>query len=221
LKSNNAIENPNHEEYITRYKSGYGCVYPDGHIIRLHQHILLYELNMETGKVLDFGCGIGQHSKYFADHGYIPFGCDISNQAINDCKLLLDTFKDNFYTTEFIPNLRKYFPYDFDLIIANQVLYYIIEQFYKMLKPGGIVCITMIGDKNSWVNYIEGKKGELCKVVLKGRLNRTAHYNFKSKQQILNEFKIFKKLHLGFYTHIIREEEGPADHYMFVGQKSD
>lgn len=37
----------------------------DGHVIRFYERILKYKLSKTSGKLLDFGCGNGVHSKYF------------------------------------------------------------------------------------------------------------------------------------------------------------
>nr|WP_251823225.1 hypothetical protein [Campylobacter jejuni] len=52
--------------YTQKYdKEGYGLQYPDGHVIRFYERILKYKLSKTSGKLLDFGCGNGVHSKYF------------------------------------------------------------------------------------------------------------------------------------------------------------
>ena len=52
--------------YTQKYdKEGYGLQYPDGHVIRFYERILKYKLSKTSGKLLEFGCGNGVHSKYF------------------------------------------------------------------------------------------------------------------------------------------------------------
>lgn len=52
--------------YTQKYdKEDYGLQYPDGHVIRFYERILKYKLSKTSGKLLDFGCGNGVHSKYF------------------------------------------------------------------------------------------------------------------------------------------------------------
>ncbi len=64
--------------YTQKYdKEGYGLQYPDGHVIRFYERILKYKLSKTSGKLLDFGCGNGVHSKYFKNitggGGFSPF----------------------------------------------------------------------------------------------------------------------------------------------------
>ncbi len=66
--------------YTQKYdKEGYGLQYPDGHVIRFYERILKYKLSKTSGKLLDFGCGNGVHSKYFKNitGGIEPYGIDI------------------------------------------------------------------------------------------------------------------------------------------------
>ena len=213
--------------YDGKYEHGYGLNYPDGHIIRINEHVLKYELGLTGGKILDFGCGIGQHVEYFAKNGYVPYGCDVSESAIKQCKARIPKHSENFYVNESVPNLKDYFNEEFDVIFSNQVLYYLTDndinnlvlQFYNMLKPGGIFFATMIAPENYMFKHIEPTEGELSKVVLKGRVNDTTYVNFKTKEEMLKMFDIFKKIQVGLYSQIIREQEGQTDHFIFIGKK--
>ena len=213
--------------YEKKYDSGYGLQYPDGHIIRIHKHILEYELHLKGGTILDFGCGTGTHLKYFLENGYIPYGCDISKTAINFCKKKMSRYEKNFHVTPNLPKLKDYFTQKFDVILSNQVLYYLndqdiknlISQFHEMLKMGGVFIATMMLPSNTYFKQVVSKEDDLCKVVLNGRLHETSYINFKTNEEILNLFNKFSKLHLGFYGSTIREEDGPTDHCIFIGRK--
>ncbi|MGB0383243.1 MAG: class I SAM-dependent methyltransferase [Ardenticatenaceae bacterium] len=202
--------------YEARYKGGYGLMYPDGHVIRFHRHILEYELGMSTGKMLDYGCGNGTHLLYFNRHGFIPYGCDINKLAVGQCKQLLQNYSANLHQVPNVPQLSDYFEVDFDLVFSNQTLYflndadlsYLLAQFYKMLRDGGVFFATMMADTNYYSRFVVGTEGGLSKVVLRGRLNHTTYINFKTKDEVLKLFTEagFTKLHLGFYTSVIRED---------------
>ena len=217
------------DTYEAKYESGYGLKYPDGHVIRFHRQILEYELGLTTGTILDYGCGTGIHLHYFEQNGYTPYGCDISSTAIEKCKSLMPTYAENFHVIPTVPRLRDYFSVDLDIVFSNQVLYYltdrdlhnVVSQFYLMLKHGGILFATMIAPTNYYSRFVQGTQEGLSKVVLRGRLNETTFVNFKTKEEVLKLFTSegFTKFHLGFYGSIIREDEGPTDHHMFVGRK--
>jgi SAM-dependent methyltransferase len=220
----------NAADYEKRYREGYGLAYPESHIIRVNKHILEWELGMRGGRVFDFGCGAGAHLKYFADHGYEPFGCDTSETAIATCQRLMPERKDNFRTTPVNPDLPALFGKTrFDLFLSNQVLYFlddagiasIVEQAHRMLVPGGVFIATMMASSCWYARYIKGEREGFRVVQLdtprqKGELL----INFKTREELVELFGRFKVLHVGFYGSHIRQEEGSTDHWLFVGRKA-
>jgi len=219
----------NTETYDTKYQTGYGLRYPDGHVIRFYHHILAYDVGVTSGTMLDYGCGTGTHLQYFMERGFTPYGCDVSPTAIEQCKRLMPQYADHFHVIPSIPRLRDYVDAEFALVFSNQVLYFlndrdmrdIIAQLYDLLKPGGIIFATMIATTNYYAKFVEGEEGGLSKVVLRGRLNEIQCVNFMTREQVLELFTSFgfTKLQLGWYGGVIREDEGPTDHHMFVGRK--
>lgn len=215
--------------YDTKYQTGYGLAYPDGHVIRFHRHILEYEVGLRSGKMFDYGCGTGTHLSYFLQQGFTPYGCDVSPAAIQRCKSLMPSYADHFHVVPSVPRLREYFAVDFDLVFSNQVLYFlndqdmrqVIAQLYDLLKPGGIFFATMIATTNYYSKFVEGEQGGLSKVVLRGRLNEVQCVRFMTREQVLTLFTEagFTKIQMGFYGATYREDEGPTDHHMFVGRK--
>ena len=61
------------------------------------------------------------------------------------------------------------------------------------------------------------KNSSLRKVTLNNRLKETTYINFKSKSEMLKDFKLFSKLHTGFYDTQIREDEGSTKHIFLLG----
>lgn len=121
----------------------------------------------------------------------------------------------------------------FDIIIANQSLYYndnddlkqYSEELFKVLKADGIVLFTMMSTQNSmWKMVEETADNGLSKVVLSHRLHETTYVNFvESKEKLIKIFNHFKPLHIGqyeLYTYLDRDDEdGCSHHYMFIGTK--
>ena len=213
--------------YEDQYQNGYGYQYPEGHVIRVHFTILKSELGMSGGKILDYGCGTGANLQYFQQNSYTPFGCDTSSTAIQKIKSRMPKYANNFHVVPSVPKLRDNFSDSFDVIFSNEVLYYLNDtdirnltrQFYDMLKPEGVFFATMISPENYLHKFVVSTKGDLSKVELHGRINQTTYINFKTKMECLEIFKEFTKLHLGWYSSIVREEVGRTDHFIFVGKK--
>jgi SAM-dependent methyltransferase len=223
-KTNNA------EAYKGKYADGYGLVVPDGHIIRIYKQIVSYQCGMTSGRVFDFGTGNGTHLAWLRQQGaWDVAGVDLSDIAIAQAQKLMPDAAANLRTVDKHPDLKGMFDEPFDLIIANQVLYYVdnaelaylIGQFHAMLRPGGIFYASMMGPENYYYKRSEPQPGsDLRKVTLQGRLNETTFVNFKSREQMLKDFAIFEKLHAGYYDTTIREDEGSTMHHFFVGRKA-
>jgi SAM-dependent methyltransferase len=218
----------NADDYEKRYREGYGLQYPESHVIRVNKQILEWQLGMRGGKAFDFGCGAGAHLRYFAEQGYQPFGCDTSATAIEAARRALPKWSANLKITPVNPDLPKLFGGDFQVFLSNQVLYFlddagiaaIVAQAHRMVAPGGVFVATMMAPSCWYARYIQGERDGFKVVRLdtprqKGELL----INFKTRDEMKSLFAPFKLLHLGSYGSHVREEEGPTDHWIFVGRK--
>jgi len=99
-------------------------------------------------KVLDVGCGGGYPvAKFFSDKGYKVTGIDISKEMIGIAKKTVPNGK--FYVKEMT---KLNFPKEsFDIITSFFAIIHvprkehkkILKQFYKLLKPNGMILISM------------------------------------------------------------------------------
>ena len=219
----------NAKDYERRYQEGYGLVYPESHIIRVNKQILEWELGIKAGKIFDFGCGAGAHLRYFAENGFVPYGCDTSPSAIERCKKLMPAYEAHFHVSEVNPDLPALAPgVEFDVFMTNQVLYFlddegindVVMQAHAITRTGGVFIATMMAPTCWYARYIKGKKGDFDVVDLdtprqKGELL----INFKQQSELKELFAPFVPLHLGSYGSQIRQEEGPTDHWLYIGVK--
>lgn len=99
--------------------------------------------NIGKGRILDVGCGTGIMIHYLTPYGKVE-GLDISKEAINFCRAR--GFK-NVYLGD-AQNLL-FSDNQFDLITAFDTVEHIkkdqktLEEFYRVLKPGGSILITV------------------------------------------------------------------------------
>jgi len=217
------------DAYETKYKTGYGHEYPDGHIVRIHRHVLMHELGLRGGRILDYGCGTGVYLDYFAKNGFEPHGCDISEEAIAHCKARLPKYAGNIHTIPSVPNLGELFTPGFDFVFSNQTLYYlndsdlskVLKQLFDILRPGGVIYASMMSTNSYYAKHVEGTVDGLSKVVLRGRLEETTYIGFRTREQVQALFTShgFTKVQLGHYGYMIREDEGAREHHFFVGKK--
>ena len=137
--------------------------------------------------------------------------------------------KENFKLIDHGQDIDSLFSTKFDIILSRQVLYYLsntelkrtLEQFNKMLNPGGYVYFTMMGTQNYYYNFAKTEKNDdLQEVTLSGRLNETTYINFvENEEQLSKMFEIFKPEVIGYYDMVL-PNEGSTFHYYFVGKKS-
>ena len=112
-----------------------------------------YKDYLSKGTCLDLGCGIGQFSKWFMEHGYEVVSSDISNIALEKVK----EFNSNVVNAD----MREKLPFEddkFDVVFANLSIHYfsdsdtkkIMNEIKRILKKDGL----FIGS----VNGIQGLK---------------------------------------------------------------
>ena len=100
-----------------------------------------YKKYLGSGICLDLGCGIGQYSKWFMEHGYEVFSADISNIALEKVK----EFNNNVVNVD----MREKLPFEdnkFDVVFANLSIHYfsdsdtkrLMDEIKRILKNDGL-----------------------------------------------------------------------------------
>ena len=93
-------------------------------------------------KVLDFGCGIGYHSKEFVDSEYL--GIEPLSDCVNKAHRIFKNSKNNFIVGDH-ESLKSIPDLSYDLVIALGVLHHInnsildefIKESHRILRVGG------------------------------------------------------------------------------------
>lgn len=216
----------NKNTYEDKYSKGYGIQYPESHIIRIYEHYIK-DIIGEKSNLLDYGCGNGTHDIYFMEKGINVCGVDISEKAIEICNKRIEDGK--FYLVDKDNDLLKdIFNEKFDIIFANQVLYYLSDEelqkkLYDMndvLNENGIVIFTMMSSENYYFKHAKklNDNSGLYEVNLNGRLNETTYINFvKGADDLKEKFSMFNPLYIGKYDFDMKE--GSSEHYFYIGKK--
>ena len=216
------------------FGSGYGILYPEGHIIRVYEKILRHEVGLsrqENIKLLDFGCGNGTHCEYFLSKGYEIYGADANSTAIEQCQKRMPELTSHFQIIDPEPSKKRvFFGGNFNVILANQVLIYFsdiyldncIQSLFNQLCSDGIFIASMIGTQHYLFKNSQKVENGLYKVETSGNVESVSYINFcASKEELIERFRLFKPLHVGYYDFQISEDEGNCFHYLFVGKKEE
>ena len=138
-----------------------------------------YKDYLSNGICLDLGCGIGQYTKWFMNHGYEVVSADIS-------KIALDKVKE-FNNDVVNVDMREKLPFEdnkFDLVFANLSIHYfsdletknLIDEINRILKKDGL----FIGS----VNGIQG----LDKI--KDTAEVLDHHYYRNKAKYIRLFDV-------------------------------
>ena len=228
------------EEYLAGnrdyWQKGYFAPNVESWVFRMWGQVLQYELPKTKNsklRMLDFGCGQGAALSFFEKLGFDVFGVDISGGDIEICKKQMPKIEANFKLIDPVPNEDDlWYGGGFDLVTAIQSLYYYsdndfqkrLASIYNQMNAGGVFYATMIGTDSYYYDYSTPYKDGLRSVSLKTeRVTVDNHYiNFtKSREHLLERFSMFKKVNVGFYDGIVREDEGRYFHWTYVGKKEE
>jgi 2-polyprenyl-3-methyl-5-hydroxy-6-metoxy-1,4-benzoquinol methylase len=207
-----------------RFTEGYGIRYPESHVIRFNLHVLKHKCGITGGRILDFGCALGTHSRYFADAGFDVVACDSSATAIAKAKAAHPDLAKGMFVNPALPDFAD-LKGGFDVILCNQVLPYfkndalrhLTDRFHALTRPGGVFFATMYPTTNGIINYVSGKDGEMSEITLHGRLSGCEYVNFKTTEEMISDFRPFQKLYTGFTAMQLDDEYGSNDQLIYIG----
>ena len=128
--------------------------YPAEYIIRFVARNY-YSKKRNEIKILDFGCGQGAHTWYFAREGFDTYAFDGSQSAVRKCKERLARANLTDHLDVMDGSSLSYDSVFFDVVIDNVYVYSNgiddIEQMYKeifrVLKPGGKLLTVVFGEE--------------------------------------------------------------------------
>ena len=122
----------------------------------------------------------------------------------------------------------------FDLILSNQVLYYLAteerirqrcKELARCLRPGGLVFFTMIGAKNYYFTKHTKQihDGETCEVLIEDPAHRLCGlrelvYVVRDEEHLKSLFSEFECINLGYFDMSMFDVTGNF-HWIFVGKK--
>ncbi|MDR1366082.1 MAG: class I SAM-dependent methyltransferase [Holosporales bacterium] len=218
------------------WQKGYYAPNVESYVFRMWGQVLQYDFSDKQSsklKMLDFGCGQGAALSFFNQLGFDAYGVDISEYDLDICKKRMGC-SEHFKVVNPVPNKDDDW-FDvrgggWSLVTAFQVLYYYSDDdlqerllsLYNQMKPGAILCATMMGTKNYFYKHSRPyKNGMRCVTLKNERLSIDNYYvNFiENEDELIKKFSMFKKMHIGYYDSCFREDEGSHFHWTYIGRK--
>lgn len=109
-----------------------------------------------SGRGLDLGCGLGRHLATVDEYGFIPFGLDISTQAVKSSSKVAAVISGGFMIRADMSHMPLR-DGSFELILAWRSLYLntvekirlAVREINRTLKPGGVLIASIRSTSNS------------------------------------------------------------------------
>ncbi|EWH00300.1 class I SAM-dependent methyltransferase [Halomonas sp. BC04] len=217
------------------WEKGYTAVNVDHFVFRFYGRILKPQFGLGGGweRLVDFGCGQGAAVNYFRKMGFNARGVDISETDICAAKIRYPHIAQNFLLCDPSPKANDIYGFsdDVEVITAFQSLYYFsdedfqdcMDKLYRSMRSGGVFFATMMGEgsREFFDNSTEYKGGLRVVNFRNDRLEVKDHcISFiKDEDQLKRKFKMFKPVHIGYYSEKFRSDEGGGYHFTFCGVK--
>jgi ubiquinone/menaquinone biosynthesis C-methylase UbiE len=200
------------------------------------EHILreLDSINFNGKKVLEVGVGQAADASRIIDRGGIYYGLDLTEESVQRAKSRFQLFNKTYAQLKTGSALSINYPSNhFDIIYSHGVIHHspqineIIEEFYRVLKPGGEI-IAMLYHKNSFNYYVSiniARRIGLLFIWLVPPLSGLAGLlTGETKDRILKHVENLKSEGLSYLkmtNFIHKSTDGPENVYSSVWTKKD
>lgn len=202
----------NKSRYYCAYEERYKAVHKQGYSWASEKDtpvvldtICKYGISKQQ-KILEIGCGEGRDSKSVLESGYKLLATDISEEAINYCKIIMPGFADNFSVLDCLSDTLCD---NFDFIYAVAVVHMLVldedrNGFYRFvfdhLNDDGLALICTMGDGDMEVSSditkafdIQERNHESGKMMVAATSCRMVSFDTFEKEIIRNDFEIVEK----------------------------
>lgn len=172
--------------------------YPSEAVVRL---LCTYkkQSGSEGKKVLDLGCGNGRHVWLAAKEGFLAYGIDLSQKAVDLCKSWLE--RDGLKCVDLRSgNIAGGLPYAddfFDIVISYGVLDHIrigdaetaLTEVRRILKPGGVLFLKL--ESNTSFTFEPDRQISKNEVILTKPVEYGMIQHFFDKEEVATLTKNF------------------------------
>lgn len=219
------------------WERGYSAPNVDHNVFRFYGRILKHDfpglLAKENKRLVDFGCGEGSAVNYFVSRGFNAVGCDISRKDIGTARARFPDIAERFQMIAPDPRHVEYYGFasGVDVVTAFQSLYYFnrtdlalaLDKLHASMNEGGVFFATMMGAcSDEFFGNSEPAEDGLRVVNFSSARLDVADYAMlfiEDEADLKETFRMFRPLHVGYYSARFREDEGDGFHYTFCGVK--
>ena len=209
------------ERWAAFYRTGTGNVYSDENLLRLVRG--KYAPVPRSGRVLDVGFGIGGNLIMLAQSGYEAHGLEVSQESIEAARTLASQAGVDLHLGLLTGTGLPYPDEHFDILVSWNAVYYYgarplvfeaIEEFRRVLRPGGVLLISMIHPNSFMARRLSDDLGNGTH-----RIDRESPHDTRFGMEIFYDGTSsgWRSLLAGFQE----IEEGYAESDLFVPQRRD
>jgi len=209
------------------YERGKGAKYPDNDIIKIVRKAFKNAEDISKIKILDLGCGMGNHLWFLAKEGFDAYGVDISEFATRTAENFLK--KENLSAYLKAGDFRNLDYPDgyFDGVVcsrsieANAIedIKKILKEVHRILKPNGKFLSEMISDETYFFkdNEMIEKNTTKCTKALK----RGGIMHFFTREEIYNllEEAGFKNISVEYVARSLNNLENITKFWIVEAEK--
>lgn len=140
-----------HDLFAPLYEARHGEIFNQTEQLRIHDQLVFAKENIRTGaevpRVLDFGAGTGNLTRYLLKMGVAVVASDVSAGCLHELKLSSSEYELLELSLLNGHDLSQFADGSFDMVATYSVLHHvpdylaIIHEFVRVLKPGGILYI--------------------------------------------------------------------------------
>jgi len=203
------------KEWEHYYSTGAGALYPDENLVRIIKGT--YTTVPRSGRVLDAGFGRGGNLVMFAQNGYEAHGLEVSQENIKAAEELAARTGVKLHVGLLTGPKLPYPDAHFDIVLSWSAVYYFgkrslvaeaIKEFRRVLRPGGVVLLSVIHPNNCIVKRLSEDLGEGTRRVVQ----EWAHDNRAGLEIFYDETSDGWKSLLSGFSQV---EEGYAEAQLF------
>jgi len=214
-----------------RYRRGLlGAEYPFDIVVSFVFSRFQHQEDGSQKRVLDFGCGAGNHIQLLLDAGFDVYAVDTAETAIERVRALMKAKGNQWLETHLVRNIGQVLPFDskmFDFVLDRSSLGQnraedipaIVAEIHRVLKTGGVYFGVNFSDHHPSVQYGRRLGGGDFADFSGGKFQGLGGRHFFSVSEIYDLFSKFEIEDITFIEHRSMLGSGGSSEYSVTATK--